>query len=149
MPPRETALKRLAMLCLLALGACGPATAPQPKQPPAPAKPAARADDHFQPPITARGNEPFWAMKIARDGMVFSRPAEPDVRYDGSVRSAGAHVATWTAPGVGGPRVTLKVEPCSDGMSDMKYPMSATVEGEGEVLRGCAFRDHEPPAAPG
>jgi uncharacterized membrane protein len=39
--------------------------------------------------------------------------------------------------------ITLVAETCSDGMSDKRYPFSATVQFAGETLRGCAIPEAE------
>ena len=45
--------------------------------------------------------------------------------------------------------VTLYVSECSDGMSDLRYPMTAEVALAGETLRGCAIKLSDVPARPG
>src|SRR5687767_6740738 len=97
-------------LAMLALAACQPqdpdgqAAAPPADAPAAPvaATPAAsssRGMDISQP-ITARGNEPFWAVEIT-DGAKFklTRPDRPDLIAEapGAAMSPGG--ATWVAKG--------------------------------------------------
>ena len=55
--------------------------------------------------------------------------------------------AVWIAKGSGGEQltVTLYASACSDGMSDLKYPMSAEVAVVNETLQGCAAKTAELP----
>ena len=48
--------------------------------------------------------------------------------------------AVWEAKASDGAplKVTLTVETCSDGMSDLVYPYRARVETTAEMLNGCA-----------
>ena len=47
--------------------------------------------------------------------------------------------------------VVIKTSPCSDGMSDRRYPFVATIALGGETFEGCGYTDKQPftgPAAP-
>lgn len=143
-------------LALLALAACQPqdpdgkAAAPPADAPAAPsaAAPAASGGMDISQPIRALGTEPFWALDIT-DGTRFrlSRPDHPDLLAEapGSAMSPGG--ATWVARGAKGEQltVTLKTGECSDGMSDLKYPMTAEVVLLNETLKGCAVKTAEMP----
>lgn len=144
-------------LAMLALAACQPQDPDgQPAAPPAdaPAAPAAATPvgasggmDIGQP-ISARGTEPFWALEVT-GGTKFklARPDQPDVIAEapGAAMSPGG--ATWVAKGAKGEQltVTLRMGECSDGMSDLKYPMSAEVVLVNETLKGCAAKTAELP----
>lgn len=106
----------------------------------APAPPSTVSD--FSQPITARGNEPFWALTI--DGVRFrlTRPDHPDVTAQAPGAAIQPGRAVWVAKAPDGQQltVTLYVSECSDGMSDRKYPMTAEVALFGETLHGCAAK---------
>jgi len=55
--------------------------------------------------------------------------------------------AVWVAKAADGQQltVTFYVSECSDGMSDLKYPMTAEVVLMSETLRGCASKTAERP----
>jgi uncharacterized membrane protein len=86
------------------------------------------------------GTEPFWGAAIEGRCVTYSTPE--DIK--------GTRVWTrWTAANgsqsfagaLGGMpfRLTVRESPgCSDGMSDRRYPMAATLTVAGEQRRGCA-----------
>lgn len=132
----------LASACVLALAACSPqgpdgATAPPPADalpPAAPAIPAAFSGD-----LDARGTEPFWGLQIRGAQITLQRPDHPDLAAanPGPAMTDGKAVWTSTA-GTETLIVTLSLEACSDGMSDLKYAYAAQVILGGETLKGCA-----------
>ena len=142
---------------LLALAACQPqdpdgkAAAPPADAPTAPASatPAAASGGmDISQPISARGTEPFWAVEIT-DGTKFklTRPDHHDLTAEAPGAAMSPDGATWVAKGAKGEQltVTLKMGACSDGMSDLKYPMSAEVVLVNETLKGCAAKTAELP----
>jgi uncharacterized membrane protein len=152
-------LMRLAQICAAALMLCacqpqapdGEAAPPPADAPAAPASATPVASSggmDISQPITARGTEPFWALEIT-GGTKFrlTRPDQPDLMAEapGSAMSPGG--ATWVAKGAKGEQLTvsLKMGECSDGMSDLKYPMSAEVVLMNETLKGCAAKTAELP----
>jgi uncharacterized membrane protein len=137
---------------LLALCACQPqAPDGQPAPPPADAPmatlPAAPGNMDISKPITARGTEPFWALKI--DGKAFRliRPDHPDLTAEAPGAAIADGRAIWVAKTPEGQQitVTLYASECSDGMSDLKYPLTAEVTLLNESLRGCAAKTAELP----
>jgi len=145
-------MRHLLPLAALVLCACQPqapdgAPAAQPADAPAAALPPAPAVSDFSQPMTARGTEPFWAVRI--DGVKFTllRPDHPDAVFEAPGATITPGRAEWQARGADGAmmKVTLLVSDCSDGMSDLKYPMTAEVELGGETLRGCAAKTAELP----
>lgn len=146
----------LAPFAALLLAACqpqGPDGEPAPPPADAPAAgsaatPASSGGMDIGQPITARGTEPFWAVTIT-DGTRFrlSRPDQPDLAAEAPGAAMSPDGATWVAKGARGEQltVTLKRGDCSDGMSDLKYPMTAEVVLANEVLRGCAARTADLP----
>ena len=147
---KTTAFTPILALGVVLLAACQPQDPNgKPAPPPADApRTAAASSVDISRPITARGNEPFWALTI-EDGMklTLKRPDHPDL----SAAAPGAAIengrAVWVAKTADGRQitVTLYVSECSDGMSDARYPMSAEVVMLDESLRGCAARTAELP----
>lgn len=146
---------RFVLLTIAALASTGcqpqdpdgkPAAAPA--DAPAAAGPTASSAMDISQPITARGTEPFWALTIT-GGAKFrlQRPDHPDVTAEapGAAMSPGG--TTWVARGAKGEQLTVTLRPgaCSDGMSDLKYPMSAEVVLLNETLIGCAAKTTELP----
>ena len=151
------ALLSASTLALLALAACQPQDPEgHPAAPPADAPaattaaaPAASSGGmDIGQPITARGTEPFWAVEIT-DGVKFrlTRPDQPDLLAEAPGAAISPDGATWVAKGPKGEQLTisLKMAACSDGMSDLKYPMSAQVVLPNQVLKGCAAKTAELP----
>ena len=129
----------------LALGACERAAVGE--GPPAPPLAAPKKMDISQP-ITARGTEPFWALHIT-DGTKFrlTRPDQPDLVAEAPGAAVEPGRAVWVAKTPDGRQltVTLYQSDCSDGMSDLRYPMAAEVAMTHERLSGCAAKTAELP----
>ena len=140
-------MRKTLVLCLLLLSACQQ-EAPPAKPPPPPTPRAATVTD-FSGDIDARGNEPFWAVKIRGTQLTLSRPGLPDLvaQAPGAVIQPGAGV--WTGKTADGAtlNVTLYVSPCSDGMSDLRYPMAAEVTLDRTTYTGCATKTAQTPRA--
>jgi uncharacterized membrane protein len=143
----------LVPLALVALAGCQPQdpdgkAAAAPADAPAAAKPADAAAMDISQPLTARGNEPFWALTIT-EGAKFrlQRPDHPDLTAEAPGATMSPHQATWVAKGPKGEQLTVTLRPgvCSDGMSDLKYPMSAEIVLLHESLYGCAAKTAELP----
>ncbi len=150
-------MKRLWPLGLLVLAACQPQNptkvpATVPADAPASAATNAPTISDFSQPMTALGTEPFWSLSIDGTRFKLSRPGEPDVIASAPGAAIRPGQATWAATSDDGQRlaVTLYVSPCSDGMSDRTYPMTAEVTlGSAPTLRGCAVKMAEMPAEDG
>jgi uncharacterized membrane protein len=131
-----------AVVAILALGTGCAVTPPGPGAPAAGAIPPA-----FEGRLAAVGTEPFWSIDLVPEGpdrgihfSDFSAAVPREVRLD------------WVAPEVTGAgqrvvfrardlTVTLTAAPCSDGMSDIRYPMQADVQRPGQApLRGCGYQ---------
>ena len=150
-------MKRLWPLSLLILVACQPqdptgAPAAAPADAPAPKPATAPMTSDFSQPMTAIGTEPFWSVTLYGTRLNLSRPGEPDL----VAHAPGAEIrpgqASWTATSGDGQRlaVTLYVSPCSDGMSERTYPMTAEVTlDSAPALRGCATKTADMPAEDG
>ena len=137
----------------VALVACEPKRAAEPPAPAAPgsAQPAAPRISDFSQPMTARGNEPFWALSIVGATLTLTRPDHADLVAQAPGAAIRPGQATWIAKAADGQtlKVNLYVSPCSDGMSDLSYPMNAEVELASETLRGCAAKTAELPKPAG
>lgn len=108
----------------------------------------ARADLDVGEPITARGTEPFWALHITEGRRLrFTRPDASDLTAEAADPAVEAGRAVWVARTSDGRQmtVTVRLGECSDGMSDLTYPMVAEVVLPGERLVGCAARTAELP----
>ena len=143
---------RLLLPALVLLCACQPQApdgkpAPPPADAPAaaPAQPSNTLD--ISQPLTARGNEPFWALSIDGTKMTLKRPLQPDLLAETPGAALEPGRAIWIAKAADGSQltVTLYVSECSDGMSDARYPMTAEVVLLNESLRGCAAKTAELP----
>ncbi|CAN7163047.1 hypothetical protein LJR164_000213 [Phenylobacterium sp. LjRoot164] len=116
-----------------------PAAAPAP--PPAAALPAA-----FQGDLDAHGTEPFWAVRIRDNQIEFSTP-DSNIAFPNKGASAVNGAVVWeNADGPRPIKVTLREQAgCSDGMSDLVYPLAAEVALGGTTYKGCAVKTAERP----
>lgn len=119
-----------------------PADAP-PAAAPAPA-PAGAVMDLSQP-LLARGNEPFWAVRIDGTTLTLMQPGVPDIAYAAPGAQVTPGQASWEAKSAEGQTlaVTVYASECSDGMSDMSYAMSAEATFAGRTMTGCAGKASE------
>ena len=139
-------MRRWWPLGLLLLAACQPqdptgAPATAPADAPAAAPATAPATSDFSQPMTAVGTEPFWSLSVVGTEVKLTRPDEPDLVAQAPGAAIKPGQATWLASGLDQQTltVTFVISPCSDGMSDRAYPMTAEVTvGRSPPLRGCA-----------
>ncbi|WP_339933528.1 hypothetical protein [uncultured Brevundimonas sp.] len=127
------------VLVILVLAACSPSPE-TPEAPPIDVSPATLAGVDLSRPIRALGNEPFWAVEIKPEGLVYSGVDRPEQRADNPGPLLQGTTARYEATtGTGKPlTVALIATTCSDGMSDRTYPLTAVVKVDGETLTGCA-----------
>jgi len=103
---------------------------------------AAEGGNEYAGGITAVGAEPFWALSID--------PASNSIWLH-EMEGSGYPAATYVAPTIGADgsakfatpdfTVQLKItEACSDGMSDLVFPMETTVTAGEQTYRGCGYR---------
>jgi heat shock protein HslJ len=92
----------------------------------------------------AIGTEPFWSLEITPGQLNFNGAdlprlaiANPGQRDSGGVRTIRTSRIT----------VTLRAEPCSDGMSDQSYADTVIVTLAGRTLTGCGGPATPRPAA--
>jgi len=90
-------------------------------------------------PIRVLGTEPFWAIDIAHETMVLTRPGVPDITAPTSDPVVTGTTAVYSGTTNTGQTLVLTViaTECSDGMSDRVYPLTAKVELGEETLNGC------------
>lgn len=136
---------RFAILALLTLTGCQPQDSTGTKAP-APADAPVIVTSDFSQPMTALGTEPFWSVKVEGTRFTLSRPGEPDLVAEAPGAAIRPGQAQWAARAVDGRTlaVALYVSPCSDGMSDRSYPMTAEVVLDGSPpMNGCAVKTAE------
>jgi uncharacterized membrane protein len=138
---RALALTALAVAALTAVAACSPAAeAPEAPGPAAAAPTPVLAGVDLTQPLRARGTEPFWAVELTGSELVYNGLDRPEQRAPQNQPVVQGTMAMWeSTTGAGNPiKVTLTATDCSDGMSDLSYPLTAMVEISGETLMGCA-----------
>ena len=121
-----------------------PAITP-PSDPPRPSAPVAirtapqPAPSELYRHIQANGTEPFWAIEVLPGQLRFSSPDQPSGVTFAATSGDGLHFAGR----MNGTPVTLVLAPglCSDGMSDRRYPYSASATIGAQSLHGCARAD--------
>jgi uncharacterized membrane protein len=136
----------LLLLAAAAIAGCGQAPAPPASEPePQAGTPAARQDPWDEArsrgiELRAVGNEPGWYLEVDEQAMMklvyaygerqanmpspTARVADGVTTYDGV---SDGHVM----------RVVIRTETCSDGMSDLSYPLAVSVAIDDVALRGC------------
>ena len=87
------------------------------------------------PSHLAFGNEPFWALSLSDNALVFNQFGKDLKRYPLLTVKKTKHDLTYKAKGAS---LTIRNEICSDSMSDTLYGWTATLEKEGASLQGCA-----------
>lgn len=85
-------------------------------------------------PLTLRGNEPFWALTLAPEGLRLERPDAAALDLPLPAAEAEGDGLTFRAEGIA---VGLQAAPCRDGMSGMLYPLTARLTQGGKTLNGC------------
>jgi uncharacterized membrane protein len=91
----------------------------------------------------AHGNEPFWAVTITKQEIVFQEPGEPGkigfprvpVRTERRTKIFSTAVAGPPAHSL---EVVLEEKRCRDGMATALFPLTARVTLDGRKLQGCA-----------
>ena len=147
MIPTRTLAATAAAVLALSVAACSDESAPI--ETPPPAAVVLNGVDLSQP-LRALGTEPFWAVAINPDALVYSGVDRPEQRAPNSgpqvIGTTAVYAGTTDA---GQPiEVTLMATDCSDGMSDRTYPLTARVVIGTETLSGCAATAAALTAAP-
>lgn len=92
----------------------------------------------------SRGTEPFWNVTVSKKGIVYSSPEIKKLTfpYSAPIPAQGRPldvVRVYRLRSKDNSMLIIKkVSACSDGMSDNKYPYSATLILGDRVLDGCA-----------
>ncbi|HEY8573382.1 hypothetical protein [Phenylobacterium sp.] len=147
-------MRAVLALSALALAACSPRTpqgaaAPAPAEAPpvavktvAPGEARAIGSTDFSQPMLARGNEPFWAVRMDGVKLTLQRPEQPELVFEAPGATISPGKGVWQARSADGQTLSLTLygSECNDGMSDIRYPLVAEVEFAGETLRGCAAK---------
>ncbi|WP_122468506.1 hypothetical protein [Brevundimonas lutea] len=107
---------------------------------PAPTAPPVLNDVALDQPLAVLGTEPFWSVRIRPDGIEYDGVDRPLRRGANPGPMVQGTTAVWATATEDGQTlvVTLAATPCSDGMSDRAYPLTAQVEVGAETLNGCA-----------
>jgi uncharacterized membrane protein len=93
------------------------------------------------------GNEPFWSVTVEPAGISFQMIDESPATYPySSPKSKGDGMLYESGYQQSQIAVLLIPEPCSDGMSEARYPYKARIEKDGKVYEGCAFIKGQNPA---
>ena len=98
------------------------------------------------PEATAVGNEPFWSITVATNGILYKTPeTQVQFPYVKPLQAIGrVNGSTLVYPlRKGNQQGTLVLQKltsgfCTDTMSDNRYPYSATIILNNTVLSGCA-----------
>ena len=87
-------------------------------------------------PLRILGTEPFWAITADDNDVLLERPDAAAQHFTPSgfhVTGNQAELRSTTLS------IVLTPGPCSDGMSDRQYPLTAEVRLADNVLKGCAL----------
>jgi uncharacterized membrane protein len=87
-------------------------------------------------PLRILGTEPFWAITADDTDVLLERPDAAPQHFTPSgfhVTGDQAELRSTTLS------IVLTPGPCSDGMSDRQYPLSAEVRLDDAMLEGCAL----------
>src|SRR5690606_23169097 len=85
-------------------------------------------------PYRAAGTEPFWGLTIGQRTMRFEAPSRQPVEVATPKVIHGFAGVMYKTRRVD---VNILHRPCSDGMSDRRYPDSVTVTVDGRRFEGC------------
>lgn len=94
--------------------------------------------------LQARGNEPFWSVRIDGATAIVRTPDETDgIRYTGGSWTQ-PHDGAWTYQATaedasGGIVIEIEEARCADSMSGAQYPYRALLVRNGRRMQGCAL----------
>ena len=89
--------------------------------------------------LRAVGTEPFWGARVDGRCVTYTHPDDPAGTRVWTTFSGTASDGTWTGALGGQPFVMrTRTAPCSDGMSDTRYPIAVSLTTGGEQRSGCA-----------
>jgi len=128
-------------LSIVALTACAPEI---PGGEPAPAsvsgapvsEPAAIVGGvDLSKPLKFTGTEPFWSLSVSEDDIILERPDAAPRHFTPSPFHMDGQSAELRSTDLS---AVVTAKPCSDGMSDRAYPLTAEVRIGDVVYKGCA-----------
>lgn len=89
--------------------------------------------------IVAHGNEPFWSIEADGTQLLWKTPELPQGKVLDAHREVHAMGTGFTGEDAGNTfSLVIFREPCNDGMSDVRYELTATWTYAGREMRGCA-----------
>lgn len=99
--------------------------------------------------ITLVGTEPFWGGTVQGRKLTYTTP-ENQAGETIAVRRFAGNGGLGFSGTLAGQPLDLAVTPgtCSDGMSDRRFPFTATLRIGAEQRIGCAWTDRRPFSAP-
>lgn len=99
------------------------------------------ADNFQQLMLRASGNEPFWSLRITRQGMLLERPSHPPLALPYLEEQLPGGQTSFSSE-ADDQRLNLWVAPqrCVDSASGAVSHLSAELRlNDGQTLRGCAY----------
>ncbi len=100
--------------------------------------------------ISLTGTEPFWGGVIANGTFTYRTAENPDDNNIEVEAFAGRGGLSFSGE-LNGDALDLTITPgtCSDGMSDVTYPFTATLRIGNKSSSGCGWSDDQPAIEPG
>lgn len=86
-------------------------------------------------PMRILGTEPFWAITTDDNDVLLERPDATARHFTPTGFHISGNQAELRSTTLS---IVLTPGPCSDGMSDRRYPLNAEVRVDDAVLKGCA-----------
>ena len=99
--------------------------------------------------VQAVGTEPFWNARVEGGRLTYTTPEDQKGTPVPVRRFAGNSGVSFSGT-LAGRQLDLLVTrgACSDGMSDRRYPFTATLKIGDEQRNGCAWTGDRPPTGP-
>lgn len=100
----------------------------------------------------AFGDLPYWAITVARDGILFDRAGELPIRYPARAGNPAGETLTWSLDAQGGDtqgggrnrlELTITHAPCRDPVAAQSYDYRAEAVFRGQTYKGCAVRGEQ------
>lgn len=90
--------------------------------------------------VSARGNEPFWAVEVTQTGMVWKQPDEPKEIRLGELQAEDAEGTVGYRASDAQHKLELQIEAqaCRDSMSGEYFAFAARAVLDGREVKGCA-----------
>lgn len=90
--------------------------------------------------VAARGNEPFWALQVMDDGMVWKQPEAPQEIKLGELQAQDAEgTVSYRATALGhSAELLIDSQVCRDSMSGEYFAFAARATLDGKEFKGCA-----------